>query len=833
MTARRWAIVALVSVAAVLLLGRVVAGIYVAYRWYEALGAARLWRVETGLALALHGFSALLAALFAFANLYVVRRSIISLVLPRRVANVEIGEEVPGRYLVSAAVLLSAVLGAFLTLPRGSWMSLLLARSGMPFGDTDPYFTADIGFFAYWLPFETALFYWALVAVLVVLVVVVALYALTPSVEWKRGSVYVSHYVRRHLAVLVAILMLLLAWHYRLDAFHALITGSGPNGAFTYADLHAAIPVDVSLSIIAITASFLVGVFGWMGQPRIAAIAIAAVFVLSIGLRQVTPPLVRRAAAPGAQDTLDRPYLQMQAEYARHAFGVDRLHSPDSTLAIVSLRAAAPHVSAWDPGALARSVPGSSGGGAATAIGWVPSPAGLLATVAQRPETPPASARGLSPWTILRVTAARADSEGNPVVVGATGTSGQRQQPIEDVLVADSASGYLLVADPLHRVAAPALNTGLSRLMHAWALQNFHLLFSALPGPDPRIVTRRDLRGRIASLAPFFEQGRVITPVVHADTLYWTMTLYAASAYYPLSEHVALGDQTFTYVHHAATAVVNAQSGRVMLVADSVLGPIAESWRRIFPELFSSWRDLPSWVANGLGPSIGVARMQATIAAHLGVRGEAPHPGHVPWNDGADTLFASESEPVFVVPGDPPRTAFGAPVLNEDGRLKGLLLATGGARGATYWMGSERHPGVLWTTVTEALRHALDSSAVLTGDVRGARGRIRAVPVDGDVAFIQPDFAWRHDAPPTLARVAIWMDDSVMTGSTMRDATSLSLPLAEAPSDTTRGAAALREFRSRVASLYAAMRRALAHGDWSAFGRAYDALGELLAQPHP
>ena len=47
MTARRWAALAAVSVAVLLLVGRAVASLYVDYRWYEALGAAELWRART------------------------------------------------------------------------------------------------------------------------------------------------------------------------------------------------------------------------------------------------------------------------------------------------------------------------------------------------------------------------------------------------------------------------------------------------------------------------------------------------------------------------------------------------------------------------------------------------------------------------------------------------------------------------------------------------------------------------------------------------------------------------------------------------------------------
>jgi uncharacterized membrane protein (UPF0182 family) len=826
--ARRWLVLGLVIVALVLLVGRALASIYVSYRWYDALGAASLWRVQTTTILALRGLSGLVSGLFVFLNLYAVRRSVISLVLPRRVGNMEIGEEVPGRYLVASAAALAAVLGALLVLPRRSWMSLVLSRTGVPFGDVDPYFEADIGFFVYWLPFESALFHWALVTVLVVVAVVILLYALTPSMQWKRGSMYVSNYVRRHLAMLAATLLVLLAWSYRLASIKVLLAGSGPDATFTYADLHAGIPVRVVLSIIALAAAVSVAVFGWVGQTRVVLSTIAVVFVLAIAVPQVVPPVVRRTALASAADTLDRPYQQMQAEYARHAFAIDQMRTADSTLSFVSLRSAAPHVSAWDPVALARSITGRRNSAAAAHIGWSAEPNGLVATVVERPRTGVTSDGQIEPWAIERVWTSTADGQGSAVGQGSGGGASGGGQLLDGVIVTDSAGGYLLIADPLARIAAPALTSDLSRLAHAWALQNFRLLVDILPEPRPRIVTHRTVRDRVAAFAPFFEQGSAVVPVLANDTLYWTVDLYAASDYYPLSEHVTLGDEAFTYVWHAATAVVNAQSGRVALVADSAPGPLARSWMRTFPALFTTWADVPPAIAAGLAPATDEPRIQATVLAHFGLRGDIPRRGHTPlWNNGADTVLAMGNEPVYALAGTPSRTAWATPVLAENDGVTGLVLATGSAHRTTYWLPFAGSDEPTWSVVLDRLRHALDSTATLPRDTRGARGQVRAVPVGGDIAFVQPLYAWTVNGPPTLARIAIVMDDSVMTGRTMADATSPRGALVV--SDST-GGNTLQDFRAQVASLYSAMRNAMQRGDWIAFGRAFDALGALMSK---
>ena len=156
------------GVAAVLLLvGRALAGVYADYLWYDALGAGALWRAarrrRSRRSTRRLGRSS--PALFAFANLYAVRQSVVSLVFPRRVGNLEIGEEVPGqvsdgrrRRAVAIARRHSARAAAATTGRRSCWRA-----SDDRSASRIPYFGADLGFFVYWLPFENTLWNWAFI----------------------------------------------------------------------------------------------------------------------------------------------------------------------------------------------------------------------------------------------------------------------------------------------------------------------------------------------------------------------------------------------------------------------------------------------------------------------------------------------------------------------------------------------------------------------------------------------------------------------------------------------------------------------------------------------
>jgi uncharacterized membrane protein (UPF0182 family) len=152
----------------------------------------------------------------------------------------------------------------------------------------------------------------------------------------------------------------------------------------------------------------------------------------------------------------------------------------------------------------------------------------------------------------------------------------------QDSLVYPGARGLVVVSDPQLDVAGPRLGDGLSRLGYAWAYQSFDLLSDSVPR-RARLITRRDVRDRVRALAPIFTQGSMIEPVFHADTLYWKLEVYSASSNYPLSQHFVLAGEDRSYFRHAATALVNGRTARVMIAADAAPDPISRAWMTAFP----------------------------------------------------------------------------------------------------------------------------------------------------------------------------------------------------------------------------------------------------------
>ncbi|MGE5728144.1 MAG: UPF0182 family protein [Gemmatimonas sp.] len=817
---RRWPVIALAVVAVLLVIGRVGAGVVADYLWYASMGAASLWRERAMLISTICAGSAVVAAAILFMNLYVVRQSVVSLVLPRRVANIEIGEEVPGRYLVGAALLISLVLGWWLALPAESWRMFSLLRHGIAFGESDPYVEMDLGFFVYWLPIESMLYYRTLTTVLFATVVVIFFYALTPSLRWDRGALYISHYVRRHLAALGAVLLLLLAWSYRLDIYESLLFGSGPGGAFSYADHRTVIPVSIWLAYLTAGTALVVFYFGWIGQVRAATMTLIAVLLVSVLLRHVTPIFMRHYATPDAEVSREVSYLATRAEYTRRAYALQRIAQDSSYPLPLRETEAAAGISVWDPAALMRALGRRAKGPAAPGtIQWSPSTDGLRATVVEAPPGGEEESER-SDWSVRRVYASRVETDGSIALVPPSRSAREPEQ-IGPVLIADSLAGYRVVPDSLGVISAPTLDGTLSRLAHSWALQNFRLLTGELPHPMARIITHRDLRERIDAIAPYFLQGTSLSPIVVADSLYWAVDLYSASNSYPLSERDSLGDLNVTYLQHAAVGVTNALTGAMWIVADSAQDPIAESWLDAFPSLISSRLALPPGVARALPPPVDGARVQGRKLASFGMRGEIERHGHLLTEEaGSDTMLSGESA-LLALPGSF-ATQWSAAVLDPNEHAVGVLLAAGGTDPAVHWL-PLRQPSARWSTVADQLRRALDTTVSAPRDARAVHGRVRMVPLaGGQLLFVQPLYAWRPDGA-TLLGVAATTDTVVTAARTLIDALG-----ARGNTTESMGPIASGEFRAAVEQLYAKMAEAMRRGDWIAFGRAYDALGVLL-----
>ena len=804
MTLRRWLIAWAITLAALLLAGRFVADLYSSYAWYDALGATSVWRARVGTMALIRVSEWLAASLFSLGHLFTVRQSVVSLVVQRQVGDLEIPESVHGRYLTGAAVALAVALGAALALSQTDWTTAFLAGTGSGFGAFDPYFGADLGFFVFWLPFEAQLWTWMLFVILTTTAVVVALYVITAGARIDGGRLRMSTHTRRHLTVIMGLFLLMLAWRFRLQMYELLLNGTGPGGAFGYLDHRVAVPAALVLSLATLGAGLFVIIAGVSSQ-RMAIGATISVLVLWVVARQFAPAVVRRMTRGADPAVRERPYLGTQAAYTRRAYAVDQIRAADSSVVFRSADSAVTATAIWDDLtlrlALDPSQPVDTG---ASWISWRPSPRGPVADIVRR-STDATGSR--ETWTVTAVDAGVADPSGDivplPDAFGRTSSSGDRG--IHRPIVYPGATSYDVIPDSSHRVVGVPIDSRLSRIAHAWSLQSPQFVAGHLAGPRPTLVDVRDVRERVDRLVPFFVQGRTISPMVVADTVYWGVDLYAASNWYPLSVSVTVNDRDWRYYQHAAIAVVDGHSGDVMIVPDDVLDPLAQVWVRRFQSLFTTAAALPAGIREMLPPAANQLIVQATAFGRFGSRTSDTETRRIPTTLGGDSDVVTGS-PIALIRN---RSAISAslPLVDSTDRVRGVMIAVGGANRRTVWY--ESAIGPKWSALADRFR-GLDSSSGRRAP-RPLHAAIRSLPVATRLVFVDPVFSYPHEESPTLAYVGVIDGDSIRRlAGLRRDGTP------------TGG-----DLRAQVRAVYAALRNALQRGDWMAFGRAMESLSRI------
>ena len=152
-----------------------------------------------------------------------------------------------------------------------------------------------------------------------------------------------------------------------------------------------------------------------------------------------------------------------------------------------------------------------------------------------------------------------------------------------------------------------ALSNPLRRLALAWQLGDRNLLISGQLRADSRVLMHRSLEARIRKVAPFLELDADPYLVVVDGGLRWIQDAYTVSGNYPYSQHLG----AINYVRNSVKVVVDAETGDMTFYLIGADDPIAATWDRIFPDLFTPADAMPPEIRAHLRYPEGMFRLQA------------------------------------------------------------------------------------------------------------------------------------------------------------------------------------------------------------------------------
>jgi len=112
---------------------------------------------------------------------------------------------------------------------------------------------------------------------------------------------------------------------------------------------------------------------------------------------------------------------------------------------------------------------------------------------------------------------------------------------------------------------------------------------------ESRLLMRRNIRDRVAALAPFLTFDEDPYVIVGDDgRLSWMMDGYTTSESFPYARHFRMGRERVNYMRNSVKAIIDAYDGTTTFYVFDAEDPIIAAYRGVFPSLFKDGSAMPA-----------------------------------------------------------------------------------------------------------------------------------------------------------------------------------------------------------------------------------------------
>jgi uncharacterized protein len=662
MMGRRWFAVLAVLAVGLLLVVPSAAAYYTDWLWYRELGYERVFLRSLNAQGTVFAVTFAIAFVFLYGNFRIARTALRRPLIvfgsarggpPRGLEGSEVANW--GRPAAVILALMFALSGA------ANWLGWLSFFNAAPFGERDPLFGRDIGFYIFRLPMWQSVRQQALVAAVLTLIGCGVLYVLSGSfILESRGSTSVgwprfrlAPIARRHLALLAALIFGLMAWGAWLAMANTLLTPANVIFGASYADVHATLPfLRISIGVLALGAALAIW-RGFGGPGWAIPAAVGGYLVVSIAAG-VYAGLIQSFVVTPNEATKEQEFIRYNIAATRRAYALDQVEerdlSGDASLTpeqIAANAATIENVRLWDHDQLLQTFSQiqeirtyyefASVDNDRYQIGGRERQVMLSARELNTDLLPNHSfvnerlsfthGYGLTLGPVNQVT-----TEGLPVLFvqnlppQVSGMDLDISEP--SIYFGERSNSYVLV-----RAATPEFHYPrgddnvttyyqgkagvpvggvLRRLVFALRFGTTDILVTGQIGPQSRIIFHRQIQDRVATLAPFLTLDNDPYPVVHNGRLIWIQDAYTTSSSYPYSTPTP-APANLNYIRNSVKITVDAYDGTTTLYLAEPTDPIAVTIGHIFPGLLRPLSDMPEGLRTHVRYPEDIFRIQTSI----------------------------------------------------------------------------------------------------------------------------------------------------------------------------------------------------------------------------
>ncbi|MCX2183508.1 UPF0182 family protein [Streptomyces sp. SKN60] len=434
-----------------------------------------------------------------------------------------------------------------------------------------------------------------------------------------------------------------------------------------------------------------------------------------------------------------------------------------------------------------------------------------------------------------------------------------------------------------------SLSSAFNRAAYAVAFSEPQILYSGAIGDGSRILYNRTPKERVEAVAPWLTIDGDAYPAVVNGRIQWIVDAYTTTNGYPYASRTTLGESTadaltvgnqqravvaqqnqVNYIRNSVKATVDAYDGTVNLYQWDTQDPVLKTWMKAFPGTVKERSAIkPDLLAHLRYPQ-DMFKVQRELLTRYHVQDPAQfYSGSDAWQvpDDPTSKDGNAVPPYYLsmkMPGDTAQKFSLTTTFTPNGRpnLGGFMAVDADANSKDYGRirllrVGENVPG---PQQVQNKLNSLPSVATFVRDMKGADsdiiyGNLLTVPLDGGFLYVEPVYAQgRTGQYPLLKKVAVsHVDTDQPKGDTTTDTTVFADNLTDAlnavfgvegtqppatqppgtkppttPTTPPTNDAALKQAIADAQKAYDDGQAALQKSDWTAYGKAQEALQDAL-----
>jgi uncharacterized membrane protein (UPF0182 family) len=789
-----------------------------------------------------------------------------------------------------SAILISLLVSLIFALTLyPNWDTYLRFRWGANFGSSDPRFGKDFGFYLFQLPFYELIQNSLTGLTLVTLLVVAGVYLYTGVLGSARfeGQPGRRRAVR-HLTVLSLPVLATWGWGDYLDRFELLYSNRGVVYGVGYTAYHL---TRFSLWVM-VFASAALGVLVAFTlsryRPKLILAGVGGYFFLYFLSLIVVPGLIQKFKVEPSELELETPFLRHNIGLTRHAYQLDRIEEKtypalnDLTLDEIyesRNQETIQNVRLWDWRPMLQTYRQTQEIRLyyefyEVDVGRYRMKDGYHQVMLSARELAPQLPEKARTWVNERLQF----THGYGLVMNFVSKSAEGGFPlyvIENIppssdydLQVDQAAiyygektpGYRIVATGVKEFDFPKGNQNVytryqgkggipldslwKRILFAWTQSDINILLTSYLLPESRIQIWRQVKERVGKIAPFLQLDKDPYLVLSNGRLYWIQDAYTLSDRFPYSTpyDMAFG-QRLNYIRNAVKVIVDIYEGSVLFYIMDPEDPVLELYRKAFPGMFKTLDTLSQDLKGHLRYPEDLFGIQADLYRTYHMRDP-----QVFYNQEDLWAFPQEKYAGTATRMIPYYILMRLPDTEELQYLLMTPFTPQNRDNMIGWMAAKcdfpQYGKVLVYALPKEkltlgpiqIEATIDQNTLISGqlslwDQRGSRvirGNLVVIPIDNAFLYVEPVYLTAEGTEiPQLKRVIVVSGNKVAMEPTLDDAVKAVFGVRQ-PEKARVSPSVQTEVLTEARNQLEKAQKAAQQGDWKAFGRAMDALKQLL-----